>query len=163
MTMTLIETVTLTSSASSIEFTSIPQDGVDLLLVVSSRSSNASVADDIGIRFNSSSTSYSGKELVGTGSSVFSYNESTNQIRGTTSGANATSTTFGNARFYISNYTSSANKSVSVDSVSENNATNANQNLDAAQWGDSAAITSILVFTGANLAQYSTASLYKIS
>ena len=41
----LIETVTLDSAASSIEFTDIPQDGVDLLLKVSLRSDRASSSD----------------------------------------------------------------------------------------------------------------------
>ena len=36
----LIETITLASSASSIEFTSIPQDGVDLVILLSDSMNN---------------------------------------------------------------------------------------------------------------------------
>jgi hypothetical protein len=64
---------------------------------------------------------------------------------------------------YFPNYASATNKSFSIDSVTENNATLANQFLTAGLWSNTAAITSItLLAASGNLAYYSTASLYGI-
>jgi len=67
MTMQLIETKTLLSAAASIEFTSIPQDGTDLLLLVSTR---ADGAGDAFIRPNGSTSGLSARRLRGNGSTV---------------------------------------------------------------------------------------------
>ncbi len=71
--------------------------------------------------------------------------------------------TFANGEIYIPNYTASVNKSVSIDSVTENNATSAIAALDAGLWANTAAITSInLNGNNGNFVQYSTAYLYGI-
>lgn len=141
--------------AASIEFTSIPQDGVDLLVVCSTRATDALVATNLTISFNQGS--YSGKELLGNGSSV----SSSNNLRGRMSAANATANTFGSNQIYISNYTASANHSLSWDGVSENNGTEASQTIVAGLHTSSSPITSLTLLD--NFVQYSTASLYKIS
>jgi len=167
MAYTLIETVTVGSGgAASIEFTSIPQDGVDLLLKLSTRTDRAANTDNIELQVNSNTGSiYTHKRLQGTGSGVF-----TGSFTGTVAyiinnGNNDTSNTFGNADFLIANYTSSANKSCSSDAVNENNATLAYQDLKAHLIADTNPITSIQLApdSGTNFLQYSTASLYKIS
>jgi hypothetical protein len=155
----LIETVTVGSGgAASIEFTGIPQDGVDLLVLLSARSNSQS----IHLNLNGSATGFTGIRLTGTGSSALSSAEST-QI-GYVAYSAQTANTFGNASIYVSNYTSSQNKSISIDSVNENNASAAIQNLNATTWANTSAITALwLGRTSFNLEQYTTASLYKIT
>ncbi len=73
--MQLIETIEVgAGGAASIEFTSIPQDGVDLLLMVSARTDRNVGADVVGAQFNSDTTAgnYSVKALGGNVSTAFS-------------------------------------------------------------------------------------------
>jgi len=157
----LVETITVGSGgAASIEFTSIPQDGVDLVVKLSSRHDTTSSLTEI--RFNSDSTNRSSIRLTGDGSSVFSGSQSNIWARGNRS--DATSNTFANSSFYISNYAGSTAKSVSVDGVGENNGTLAYQEIDAGLWNDTSAITAVELFPNSgNFVQYSTASIYKIT
>ena len=162
--MELIETKTVGSGGSAnIEFTSIPQTYTDLLVLASARSTrNSDTVDDLVIRFNGSTTSYTSKRLYGTGSSVVS--DSPTDIRGFAVADNSTGSTFSNNQFYIPNYTNgSTYKSVSIGGVNENNATTAYSVLDAGLWSNNSAITSItLLANNGNLMQYSTAYLYGI-
>ena len=81
-------------------------------------------------------------------------------------GTNFTASTFDSIDLYIPNYTSSNNKSFSVDSVAENNSATVNQlDLIAGLWSQTAAITSI-TFTSYNAANFvanSTFSLYGLA
>ena len=159
MTMTLIETKTLGTAAASIEFTSIPQDGTDLLIKISGRTSGGAAA--MLISFNGSTASFAARVLLGTGASVSSY---TNPREiGTLDGGGITANTFINAETYIPNYTGATNKSYSSDSVSEQNATSAYQEIIAGLWSNTAAITSLAVSGSSNLEAGSTISLYKIT
>ena len=168
MTMQLIETKTLGTAAASIEFTSIPQDGTDLILLSSLRGGFSGTAQDFGFRFNGDSTSgrYTRRQLTGNGSSAASSSFSTTQgLLGAFSAATSTANTFGNGLLYIPKYTEAVQKSSSVDAVGENNATAANQALVANLYNQTTAITSILIFTvnGDNILAGSTASLYKVT
>jgi hypothetical protein len=161
-----IATVTVGSGgAASIEFTSIPATYTDLKIVYSARSTvNTETA--MNIYFNGSTTAvYDRISLSGNGSAVSSAS-ATNQseiFAGRVSANDYTANTFGNTEIYIPNYTGSSNKSVSFDSVSEQNATTAFAVLIAGLWKNTAAITSVTLFiAGANFAQYSTATLYGI-
>ena len=79
-------------------------------------------------------------------------------------GNNSTANTFANAEIYIPNYTSANQKSVSIDSVGENNATTAYATLASGLWTSTAAITSIKLFSSGNtILQYSTFYLYGVS
>jgi hypothetical protein len=169
MSMTLLQRVEVgAGGAASIDFTSIPQTYTDLQLVVSGRINDTVGGDTRAVyyvRFNSSTSSYSGKLLYGTGSGVGSQSNATNGIELRTSIANNTSNTFGSESIYIPNYAGSTYKSVSAEGVQENNATAGFQNVVAGLWSNTAAITSIslvpdLTFTWL---QYSTASLYGIA
>lgn len=157
----LIETVEVGSGgASSIEFTSIPDDGVDLVLVVSAR--NAS-GNDAFLKINGATTNFTSKHLNGTGSVVSSFSR-TDGFIGHFNPAGSTANTFGSMRILFSNYASATNKSFSIDSVTENNATLANIFLTAGLWSNTAAITSVTALAASgNLVEYSTASLYKIT
>ena len=162
MTMQLIETKTLGAAAASIEFTSIPQDGTDLYAVISTRSTISGVGDVIYVRPNGSSANLLGRRLQGNGSAASSGTSS--DVDFVINASSATSNTFGNASLYIPNYAGSTNKSMSSDSVNENNATESYQRIHAGVWSDTAAITSLgFTILSGNLVAGSTISLYKIT
>ena len=169
MAMTKVSEVTVGSGgAASIEFTSIPQTGKDLLVLLSARDTG-SIGGAAFLYFNgnTSSSNYSYRHLNGSGSAATSTNFSGDAWylwRAALSLSGDTASTFGNALAYISNYTSATAKSISSDGVTENNATAAKQSIGAGLWNQTAAITAIgLLAEGANFAQNSTASLYIVS
>lgn len=159
----LIETVEVGSGgAASIEFTSIPQDGTDLVLVYSGRNSS-STSTAARVELNGTSTNYSRVVLEGDGSTVSS-GSFTNPAILYHSPNSSTANTFGNGQIYISNYTSTSDISMSVDSVYEDNATTAGQRIEASTYTGGSAVTSIsLTFFGNTIAEHTTASLYKIT
>jgi hypothetical protein len=164
----LIQTVTVgAGGAASIEFTAIPQDGSDLVCVMSIRTTDNVVSSLMRVQLaGDTGSNYSFRRLYGSGSSALSSAGSSQSgiLAGRSAGANATSNTFSNTSVYVANYTSTANKSVSVDSVTENNASEAYQHLSANLHSTSVAVTSFLIKenSGTTLLQYSTASLFKI-
>ena len=156
-----IATVTATTSVATIDFTSIPQTYTDLVVKISTRAGNG-----LGqfLTFNSSTTGYSARRLQGSGSSATSETGGATNIFFLCNDNRSTASTFGNSEIYVPNYTSSNNKSVSIDSVTESNDTSYGyQALVAGLWSNSAAITNITLTpeTG-NYVQYSTATLYGI-
>ena len=163
--MQLIETIEVgAGGAASIEFTSIPQDGVDLLLLLSMRGEGGAYPN---LTINGTSANYSGKRLTGGGDYVSTGSNSvTTSFDGLFVPSTDTASTYGSNQWYFSNYAGSTAKSVSVEQVNENNGTSAVMVLRANLWNDTAAITSLEV-NAANasneIAQYSTASLYKIT
>jgi hypothetical protein len=165
MTMTLIEHKELGSAAASIEFANIPQTYTDLMLVASARATSnngGAVWAHFDIQPNGLTTNRSERFLYGDGSSAASTSSSFIRFWGNSS--NSTANTFGNAIVYIPNYTSSNNKSFSIDGVSENNATTAIQAVHASLWSSTSAITSLKIETNSagNIAQYSSFTLYGI-
>ena len=159
--MKLIETKTLVSAAASIEFTSIPQDGTDLFLLINGRTTGS--GNTLNISFNSSTTGFTNRTLQANGASVSVFS---NYVRyaGIVNSSSETANTFSNSSIYIPNYTLSNNKSYSSNAVSENNATTAYSATIAGFWANTAAITSItLTHIDSNLAAGSTVSLYKIT
>ena len=161
MSMTLIEHIEVGSGgAASISFTSIPQTFTDLVIVASLRDARAIVAGGYTVELNGTSASSSSRFLEGNGSSAVS--GTAGLFFGNSNGTSSTADTFSSASIYISNYTSSTGKSVSVDSVNENNATSSFQALLANLWNNTAAITSV-TFTGVTFQQYSSATLYGIT
>ena len=159
--MRLIESKTLASVSTSVEFTSIPQDGTDLVVLFSSRMSAGGDRDTF-ISFNGSTSNFSGRSLYGTGASVVSGTQS--RFVCVTSGATTTANTFSSSLVYIANYTGATNKSFSADSVSENNATTAYQFITGQLWSDTSAITSLSISVPSDgFAIGTIASLYKIT
>ena len=160
-----IATVTVGSGgASNIEFTSIPSTYTDLCVKLSVRSARTGYpADDIIAQFNNVTTGYSSRTIRVSPTSVVSSSTET-IITGFASDADQTASTFGSAELYIPNYAGSTNKSVSFDSVTENNATAAPMEMTAGLWSNTAAITSIkFTLSVSTFVQYSTATLYGIS
>ena len=157
----LLERIELASSAASVVFNNIPQTGyTDLVLKVSSRSTTTSTATGVIVQFNGSSTGYTYRLLEGDGSAAASYTGSTARA-GVTGGDPGI---FGSLEMYITNYAGSTNKSISTDSVQENNTAQTYIDLNAGLWSNTAAITSIAITlqTG-NLDANSTFSLYGIA
>jgi hypothetical protein len=160
----IINETTLTTTAASITFSSIPQTFTDLKIVISGRSdwANAINTDGILVRPNGSSSNMTSIRLYGSGSSAAS---DTNAGQLVLTNASATANTFGNSEIYIPNYTSSNNKSMSIDAVSETNATTAYASLGTLLWSNSSAITSLdlLPQNGPNFVSGSSFYLYGIS
>ena len=170
MSMTLIETKTLGTAAASIEFTSIPQDGTDLLVLISSRTNWPDIDDGMRLVFNATTGNWSFRFLYGSGTSVASgtnaFTLSPNRgWGGYGAGDSSTSSTFGNTAIYIPNYAGSTAKSVSVDGVGEHNGTQGALVIVANLWNVTSAITSLEVSPalGSQFIAGSTASLYKIT
>ena len=151
--------------AASMAFSSITSTYTDLIVKLSARTDRAGISQDVvGIAFNGLTTNLSMRYLQGDGTTASSAS-SASYIWTRADALTATASTFGNAEFYIPNYAGSTNKSLSVDGVSENNATEAYANIVAGLWSNTAAITSIQLTSvnTANFVQYSTATLYGIS
>jgi len=159
-----IASTDLTASASSVTFSSIPQGYTDLKIVVSARdASTGSYANDFLISINGSTANLSNRMLYGTGAAVASTTNATwvANVPANTSTAN----TFGNTELYFPNYNSTTtSKSYSVDSVTENNATNALAMLNAGLYSSNTAISSIgfSLAGGTSFTANSTFSLYGI-
>jgi hypothetical protein len=163
-----IATVTVGSGgASTMDFTSIPSTYTDLVLKISGRAAAATTDQTFNIRFNgSAAASYSTRRLYGSGSAAGSDSDTSATSINIYSvpSAGATASTFGNAEIYMPNYAGSTNKSVSVDSVTEDNATRALATLAAGLWSNTAAINQVTVLVNSTtFVQYSTATLYGIS
>ena len=163
-TYTLIASSTVGSGGTAtITFTSIPQTYTDLVLVHSLReTTNDSTAK---VTFNNDTGSnYSLRRLTGNGTTAGSGSATYGFLETLCCFSTNTANTFGNTSLYIPNYTSSNKKSVSIDIVTENNATAAFAYLTAGLWDNTAAITEIDIDapTSATFVQYSTAYLYGI-
>jgi len=154
--------------AADITFSSIPSTYTDLCLVFSVRSTRSANFDAVFLRVNGDTgSSHSYRFLRGSGSSPDSGNNGAASFVyvGQIPAATSTSSTFQNASVYLPNYATSSSKSMSSDSVSENNATEAWALLTAGLWSNSSAITSLRLYpeNGPNFAQHSTAYLYGVS
>ena len=157
-----IASVTVGSGgAASIDFTSIPSTYTDLCIKVSARGSVGLIYATTEINFNGSATGFTGKIVYGSGSSAASSNLTLNLAD--LNGSSSTASTFGSMEIYIPNYAgSSNNKSMSVDGVMENNATEAYAELIASLWSNTSAINRVTLFINSTFLQYSTATLYGI-
>ena len=166
MPMTLISRTTLTTTAASVTFNSIPQTFQTLKLVVSARANYAAVNEYVWVRFNNDSgNNYTRRTILGDATNVASSTATQAGMATLVAGTNATANTFGNFEQLIPNYSLSSNKAVSSDEVSENNATLSYQILQALIWQNTSAVTSIS-FTPVNAPTFvanSTFSLYGIS
>jgi len=163
MTMSLIQTATVGSGgAATIVFSSIPQDGTDLMLVVSARAS--STEDFLAISFNGLTTNRLTRYLQGTGTAVSSANSTTGLIGGV-NWSGSTASTFSSDSIYIPNYAGNQAKAAQTDSAVENNASTGYQRISSFRWDSTSAITSITLSIpqSQTFVEHSTASLYKIT
>ena len=162
-----IASTTLATAAASVNFSDIPATYTDLVLRFSARAtSGGSIAGDVTIRLNSSTTNYSETVLrcyeSNTPGSLRLTGENGLYYTGQINGSGTTSNTFSNFEIYLPNYTSSANKVLSAFGVVENNnSTTAYIGTTASLWRITDAITSITLT--ANMTSGSTFHLYGIS
>ena len=158
----LLETIALTQSAASVTFDNLPTSGyTDLKIVVSGRAATNTFT--AAVRFNGSSSGYSYRRLggYGSGSPYSNSSSSATDVTAVVNSGTYTSNTFANTEIYIPNYRSSNFKSVSMDGVSENNATGAETMFEAGLWSNTAAITSISITQ--DFVAGSTFSLYGVA
>lgn len=160
MPMTLISRTTLTTTAASVTFNSIPQTYQTLKLVVSGRSNTAS--SGATIQLNTSTSNFTYRFLYGNGASATSSSGSTGAIADI-SVSTDTANVFGNLEITIPNYSGATNKAISVDAVTENNGTTAYQELWASLWSNTSAVSSVAIVAGGSFVSGSTFSLYGIA
>jgi hypothetical protein len=171
-TMQLIAKQTIgAGGAASVTFSSIPQTFTDLKIVMSWRNTTQAVQQsNAHLTFNGQTSRYYERLLFGTGVSNGSVGRDNTfpyiTWSGSGNGASTTANTFGSTETYICNYTTSNPKSISSDSVTENNAADAWIIMNTALWNPvtNAPITSITITadTGA-IAEFSEFTLYGIS
>jgi len=169
--MSLIAKQTIGSGgAASVSFSNIPQTFTDLKILISARTlrTGTDVGDEIFVQFNGDTgNNYTTRMIEGDGSGTRSagYSSQPKLIYSVAPTDNATANTFGNAEYYIPNYTStSSTKSVSYDAVMENNATLSYSYLNAGLWSATpAAITSITLTAIGTWVEFSEFALYGIS
>jgi hypothetical protein len=164
--MELIETKTAGSGGvANFDFTAIPITYTDLLIKFSGRATVDESGVSLQFNNNTSTSNYIYTTLQGNGSTVTRSKETNLGFIGSRINPSTfTGSTFSNSEFYIPNYRNGNQKSVTIDSVNENNATLANSMFTAGVWNQTDAITSIKLYVaGGNLAEFSTASLYGIS
>ena len=169
----LIASTTLSSSAASVTFSSIPSTYKDLVLKVSARqSSSVTTSGSLRLQFNRTSfdgtiTTYSDTTLLTWNTSASSFAASNGYYPSMYFGDNAggaTANTFSNGELYIPNYTSAINKPLSWFGVQENNTSTPIYSVatGAGLWRDSSAITGMVIGDagGYNFVSGSTFTLY---
>lgn len=145
-TYTLITSNSLTSTASSVTFSNIPNTYTDLLIKISARSDTAAIFQNLRATINgNTSTVYSTTRLEGNGSSASSARSTSasfmasGDINGDTSSAN----TFASIEMYFPSYTASINKPISTFAAQEHNSSLAYLRGIAGLFSSTSAISTI--------------------
>jgi hypothetical protein len=151
----LISSQTLTSSAASVTFSSIPATYTDLCVKLSNKNSDTGTGTWAGyFTFNGTGgTAYSDTYLLWSSGSFApgsgrSSNTSQIQTLIENSSNAAYTNNYSNTEIYIPSYTASQNKPVSTYTIAEMNNTNGTDlgQIDAGLWRNTAAITSITFY-----------------
>lgn len=161
-----IQTVTVgAGGSSSITFSSIPQTFTNLQVRAIARGTNASVACDGLVTFNSTSTGYYMHQVYGEGSSVIASSDSTSTSTDQFyfTGANATANVFGVGIMDVLDYTST-NKYKTTRTIGGNDTNGGGLViLRSGLWQNTAAISTITITPASgNFAQYSQFELYGV-
>jgi hypothetical protein len=166
-----IASTTVESPVANVTFSSIPSGYTDLLIRMSTRTTENPGPSALGLQINGASTSLNAIALRGNGAVATSFTLAATsggfaRYSGQSGQANDTTTnTFSSQEIYIPNYTSANFKSMSLDSVTENNGTTAYAELNAILWSSTSAITSLAVNVyggGGSLNTNSTFTLYGV-
>jgi hypothetical protein len=157
-TYTLIQAQTLSTTASSVTFSSIPSTYTDLNILLSCRANQAaSQSQDIYMRLGSGSvdtgSNYSMTRIYGTGSSTASDRASgtSTALRvGRTTDSSATANTFASNSIYVPGYATANKKQLFTAGVDEDNGAQSFQMLLSGLWNSTTAvdILTIYPFTG---------------
>jgi hypothetical protein len=151
------------TAVSTIDFNNIPQNYTDLILKVSARGSvvRGSGGYYYQVTVNGLTTNQTTRYINSNGTSATSGNFA--RLFGYMNDSGTTASTFGSDDWYFPNYSGNSFKSVSLDSINENNGTLSDMNILAGLWSNSAAINQLIITpNGGNFVQYSTATLYGV-
>lgn len=167
-TYTLINSTSLSSSAASVTFSAIPATYDDIVIVTSTRDTNATANSGRTLLTvnGDTSTNYSWTDVYGFGTTVGSDRATSstsidpNQSSGDAAGN--TASTFSSIEFYIPKYTSTSNRPVGISQATETNATSAWLSGVAGLYRGSSAITSVTLTARGNFEIGSTFWLYGI-
>lgn len=165
-TFTLIASTTVgAGGAASFDFSSIPSTFTDLCVKISARTDNGDGAVVVWFNNDTTASNYRRIRLIGEGSGLSPSSSGASDSKWFfVDDSGRTASTFGNTDLYIVNYAGSSQKSVIVDSVTENNAAYAITGFFAGLWTNTAAINRVtLAAQTGNFVQYSTAYLYGIN
>lgn len=163
----LIASNTLTSTASSVTFSGIPNTYTDLVVRLSARMTSAQLYDSVKITLNNVTTTLYSVVRIGTQGftavTSFAQANRANFSTGWATASTATSNTFGFTEIYIPSYTANQNKPLSAIGHSENNATNAAADITAHLFRSTSPIDTItLAGFSANFVSGSSFFLYGI-
>jgi len=149
------------AGASSVTFSNIPQTGyTDLVLKTSTRNSGSNVGNYSAFTIAGAYTP-SGLFLRGNGTVASAGNSQYGQME---TGGAATASSFSNTETYFPNYTSATYKTLTTDSVVENNATEGYENFSTGLVSNNSAITSLTITAATGtFVQYSTFYLYGVA
>lgn len=165
-TYTLIASNTLSSSAASVTFSSIPSTYTDLVVKTSIRDASSGTANAGYYLFNNDSIGVAASytQLTGDGTTAASsrFNSTFGAGFYNINGDSTTASTFSNTEIYIPNYNATTNKPISVFSVIETNATTARIQVAAELYGTTEAITKLTLRPNANFGSGSSFFLYGI-
>lgn len=162
MAFELVETIELSANSSSLDFQNIPQDGSDLLVLISFRHADNSQISRFTLN-SDTGANYVYRELYASGTGI-AFSASTLTYGRIWAVRNVeTSNTFNNAQLYISNYTSSTDKQIRIDNATENNNDYGINQINITTFSTTSPITSIQFSNFGEFKPYSTASLYKIT
>ena len=162
-TFEFITSTTLSTTAASVTFSSIPATYDDLVLLFSARGSGAAATSSVGVRFNDSLTTHGYVRLfTGTftnnGSTrVSSANFSSTSIL--TSGG-ATSDVFSNGEIYIPNYNDVAYKIASTSMQAEKISNEGFPLVAAISKSTSAALTSLILLESGSSSDFASGSTF---
>lgn len=169
-TYTLISSQTLSTTAASVTFSSIPSTYTDLVLRISARGdSSGQSSETINLTINSNTaTNYSQTRIYNSGGTATSSRDTNLQplpiVRPMTA-TGSTTATFGNAEIYIPSYTVSQNKPIGILATAETNNSSVITNVvEAGLWRNTATISTLLLApaTSSNFVSGSSFYLYGI-
>lgn len=178
MALQIVEHILVTSTTASVEFADIPQDGTDLVLYASIRSTNTSIADRYDpwiMQINSSETNYTHREIyyggtIALGSSSLATRSGNANVSGTwarlgqygASNSNTNTGAFALGKIMFTNYTNSAPKRFGSELGSEDSSIYGYEQMGAWLWNDTSAITNLKFALGlGSFTAQSTFTLYK--
>jgi hypothetical protein len=171
-TMQLIAKQTVgAGGAASVTFDNIPNSYTDLKLVMSARATRTGtdISTSAGVTFNGDNGSYYSDKMIegGFGSTRSASDSGTRFERFDIPSDDATSSTFSNSEMYIVNYTSTNPKSVSYESVTENNASGAYMYLASGLYNPPSNVAiykiTLTALYSSTFSEFSTFYLYGIS
>lgn len=150
-----------TAGVTAINFSSIPQTYTDLVCQLSTRGSSAAIFDYTTFALNNG-VSAEVIRLQGVSNGAPNSGRSAGTSNFIINGANATANVFSSSEVYMPNYTSTLNKSLVINTVTENNGATSYQELNAVWYNQGVNPINFIQITGTTYAINTVATLYGI-